>query len=145
MALPSAKNSVATTTTPDTDLGLRAPAGQHGPAQRQREHDRHRQDLAGAAPPGLAGPCQFEQDREPCHAGYHDEVDLDLAECCGVRAGGQPDRVQRHHHCETGQADRRQNQHRFAGITGQQIEPEPPTQAEHHCGHRSHVISLTWC
>ncbi len=60
----------------------------------------------------------------------------------GVRAAGDADRVERDDDGEAGQADRGEHQDGLARVAGQQVQPEPPAQAEHHCGHRSHGFSL---
>ena len=125
IALPSAKNSVATTTNVTTGRGGFTSDGLHHRAQRrQRDHrehhpvaqpqrtvdvarhrraeesdrrdDSHERDLAGPAAPGVARPRHLEQHREPRDAGHGDEVDLDAAEHVG-EAADHPHRVERDH------------------------------------------------
>ena len=138
MALASAKNSVATTTTPATGLGWAgrntattiAPSvdteitanisqwpGRSGPLTLPAIIAPN--SVSAATPPTSStsrvrarqlshGRRQLDEHREPRHAGNGDQIDLHLAEQLGVRDADRSHRVQRHHQRKATQTDGRQ-------------------------------------
>ena len=142
---------------------------QHRPQRRQRDHREHHPvayaaagrrrcppsprrrrrppppprpaiDLARAAAPRVVRPRQLEQDCEPGDAGHRDEIDLDAAQ--HVQTADDPHGVQRHHRREARQTDRGQHEHRLAGVTGQQVQAQPPAEREDQRRQRSHDSSV---